>query len=129
MQRIWNPKSQKESKQTPGTEKLLEKQKKEAGRKARTKQLIEIVASVEFVLGRDFRDGDNIHLTNFLKSQERNSKYFSKAMEKDLPKNWIRGWYRGFLMLCPTRSVGGSCAESGFMQTAPNYLLTFQSDF
>ena len=66
--------------------KLLEKQKKEADRKARTKRLIEIGASVESVLGRDFRDGDNIRLMNFLKAQERNGKYFTKAMDKELPK-------------------------------------------
>lgn len=67
--------------------KLLEKQKKEADRKARTKRLIEIGASVESVLGRDFRDGDNIRLMNFLKAQERNGKYFTKAMDKELPKS------------------------------------------
>ena len=75
------------AKQLQEQKKLLEKQKKEADRKARTKRLIEIGASVESVLGRDFRDGDNIRLMNFLKSQERNGKYFSKAMEKELPKN------------------------------------------
>ena len=73
--------------QLQAQKKLLEKQKKEADRKARTKRLIEIGASVESVLGRDFRDGDNIRLMNFLKSQERNGKYFSKAMEKELPQN------------------------------------------
>ena len=71
--------------QLQAQKKLLEKQKKEADRKARTKRLIEIGASVESVLGRDFRDGDNIRLMNFLKAQKRNGKYFSKAMEKELP--------------------------------------------
>ena len=75
------------AKQIEEQKRILEKQKKEADRKARTKRLIEIGASVESVLGRDFRDGDNIRLMNFLKSQERNGKYFSKAMEKEFPKN------------------------------------------
>ena len=73
--------------QLQAQKKLLEKQKKEADRKARTKRLIEIGASVESVLGRDFRDGDNIRLMNFLKAQERNGKYFTKAMDKELPKS------------------------------------------
>ena len=63
---------------------ILEKQKKESDRKMRTKRLIEIGASVESVLGREFQEGDNIRLMNFLKAQERNGKYFSKAMEKEL---------------------------------------------
>ncbi len=75
------------AKQLQEQKKLLEKQKKEADRKARTKRLIEIGASVESVLGRDFRDGDNIRLMNFLKAQERNGKYFTKAMDKELPKS------------------------------------------
>ena len=75
------------AKQLQEQKKLLEKQRKEADRKARTKRLIEIGASVESVLGRDFRDGDNIRLMNFLKAQERNGKYFTKAMDKELPKS------------------------------------------
>ena len=71
--------------QLQAQKKLLEKQKKEADRKARTKRLIEIGASVESVLGREFRNGDNIRLMNFLKAQERNGRYFTKAMDKDLP--------------------------------------------
>ena len=68
---------------------ILEKQKKEADRKARTKRLIEIGASVESVLGRDFKDGDIIRLMNFLKAQERNGRYFTKAMEKELPAEGV----------------------------------------
>ena len=65
--------------------KQLEKQQKEADRKARTKRLIQIGAIVEKELGRDFVDDDFRRLSYFLKMQERNGKYFSKAMEKDLP--------------------------------------------
>ena len=71
--------------QLQAQKKQLEKQKKDADRKARTKRLIEIGASVESVLDREFKDGDNLRLMNFLKAQERNGKYFSKAMEKELP--------------------------------------------
>ena len=71
--------------QLQAQKKMLEKQKKEADRKARTRRLIEIGGTVESVLGREFTDGDNIRLMNFLKAQERNGKYFTKAMEKELP--------------------------------------------
>ena len=70
--------------QLQAQKKQLEKQKKEADRKARTRRLIEIGGSVESVLGREFRDGDNIRLMNFLRAQERNGRYFTKAMEKEL---------------------------------------------
>ena len=66
-------------------ERINEKQQKEADRKARTKRLIQIGAIVEKELGRDFVDDDFRRLSYFLKMQERNGKYFSKAMEKDLP--------------------------------------------
>ncbi|MBO6241567.1 MAG: DUF3847 domain-containing protein [Butyrivibrio sp.] len=71
--------------QLKAQKKMLEKQKKEADRKARTKRLIEIGGTVESVLGREFTDDDKIRLMNFLKAQERNGKYFTKAMEKELP--------------------------------------------
>ncbi|MBQ5934345.1 MAG: relaxasome subunit MobC [Lachnospiraceae bacterium] len=73
------------AKQMQAQKQQLERQKKEADRKARTKRLIEIGASVESVLGREFTDGDNIRIMNFLKAQERNGRYFTKAMEKDIP--------------------------------------------
>lgn len=73
--------------QLQAQKKQLEKQKKEADRKARTRRLIEIGGSVESVLGREFRDGDNIRLMNFLRAQERNGMYFTKAMEKELTQS------------------------------------------
>ena len=113
------------AKQLQEQKKLLEKQKKEADRKARTKRLIEIGASVESVLGRDFRDGDNIRLMNFLKAQERNGKYFTKAMDKVPDKGALiygRSPYCISFSLrlnrsdskrvCRARSVGGSYADS-----------------
>ena len=65
--------------------KMLEKKQKEADRKARTHRLITIGGVVEAVLGREFRDGDNKKLENFLRTQERNGRFFTKAMEKDIP--------------------------------------------
>ncbi|MBR1740521.1 MAG: DUF3847 domain-containing protein [Lachnospiraceae bacterium] len=63
----------------------LEKKKKEEERKARTHRLITIGGVVGSVLGRDFVDGDDMRLMNFLKQQERNGSYFSKAMNKGAP--------------------------------------------
>ena len=64
----------------------LERQKSLADRKQRNHRLIEIGACAESVLGRAFRDGDNIRFLIFLKQQEKNGGYFTKAMEKDLPQ-------------------------------------------
>lgn len=65
--------------------KQLEKRKKEEERKARTHRLIVIGGVVSSVLDRDFVDGDDMRLMNFLKQQERNGNYFSKAMNKGAP--------------------------------------------
>ena len=37
------------------------------------------------MLGREFRDGDNKKLEIFLRTQERNGRFFTKAMEKEIP--------------------------------------------
>ena len=63
----------------------LEKRKKEEERKARTHRLITIGGVVSSVLNRDFVEGDDMRLMNFLKTQERNGNYFSKAMNKGAP--------------------------------------------
>ena len=65
--------------------KQLEKRKKEEERRARTRRLITIGGVVSSVLGRDFVEGDDMRLMNFLKQQERNGGYFSKAMNKGAP--------------------------------------------
>ena len=65
--------------------KQLEKRKKEEERRARTHRLITIGGVVSSVLGRDFVEGDDMRLMNFLKQQERNGGYFSKAMNKSAP--------------------------------------------
>lgn len=63
----------------------LEQRKKAEERKARTHSLIVIGGIVSSVLNRDFVEGDDMRLMNFLKTQERNGNYFSKAMNKGAP--------------------------------------------
>ena len=53
----------------------------------RTLFSLSVLSDEQLSIGRDFRDGDNIRLMNFLKAQERNGKYFTKAMDKELPKS------------------------------------------
>ena len=65
--------------------KQLEKRKKEEERRARTHRLITMGGVVSSVLNRDFVEGDDMRLMNFLKAQEKNGNYFSKAMNKGAP--------------------------------------------
>lgn len=67
----------------------MEKRQKEADRKKRTKRLIEIGGVVEAVLEREFEDGDKDRLYSFLKMQEKNGSYFSKAMNKGTSEEQI----------------------------------------
>lgn len=60
----------------------LEQRKKAEDRKARTHSLIVMGGVVSSVLNRDFVEGDDMRLMNFLKTQERNGNYFSKAMNR-----------------------------------------------
>ena len=73
------------AKQYEERKKQLERKKKEEDRKARTHSLIVIGGVVSSVLNRDFVEGDDMRLMNFLKQQERNGNYFSKAMNKGAP--------------------------------------------
>ena len=77
-------KYREKAEQLMAQKKQLEKQKKDADRKARTRRLIVIGATVEKVLGREFKDDDDIRLANFLRLQEHNGGYFTKAMETDI---------------------------------------------
>ena len=63
----------------------LEQRKKAEDRKARTHSLIVIGGVVSSVLNRDFVEGDDMRLMNFLKTQERNGNYFTNAMNKGAP--------------------------------------------
>ncbi len=68
--------------QLKAKQRALKKQQSEAERKKRTKRLIEMGAIVESVLGRATTDDDKKRLEDFLKMQERNGLYFSKAMNE-----------------------------------------------
>ena len=62
--------------------KQLERRKKDEEARARTHRLIEVGAAVESVLGCPVTKEDLPKLTAFLKRQEANGKYFSRAMGK-----------------------------------------------
>ncbi len=71
---------QKKQEQLKAQEKALRKRQSEDARKKRTRRLIELGGIVESVLGRETTDEDKIRLMNFLKKQEANGGFFSKAM-------------------------------------------------
>lgn len=64
--------------------KQLEKRLAEEQRKARTKRLIEIGASVESVYGKPIENEKLLNLINFLNEQENRGNYFSKALERNI---------------------------------------------
>ena len=68
-------------KQYQAQRKQLEQRKKEEERKIRTHRLIQIGGAVESVLGRAVTEEDIPKLVAFLKKQEANGRYFSKAMQ------------------------------------------------
>lgn len=70
-------------KQYQAQRKQLEKQKKAEERKIRTHRLIQIGGAVESVLGRPVTEEDVPKLIAFLKKQESNGKYFSRAMQTE----------------------------------------------
>lgn len=70
-------------KQYQAQRKQLEKRKKEEERKIRTHRLIQIGGAVESVLGRPVTEEDVPKLIAFLKKQESNGKYFSRAMQAE----------------------------------------------
>ena len=70
----------KKQDQLKAQERDLKKRQSADERKKRTKRLIELGGIIESVLGRPTVDEDKIRLLNFLKKQEANGKYFTKAM-------------------------------------------------
>ena len=70
----------KKQEQLEAQKKALIKKQNEEERKKRTRRLIELGGIIESVLGRPTVDEDKIRLLNFLKKQETNGKYFTKAM-------------------------------------------------
>ena len=71
---------QEKQKQLKEQEKKLRAQQSQAERKARTKRLIEIGATVESVLGNPITKDDLPKLKSFLEQQEQRGQYFSKAL-------------------------------------------------
>ena len=61
-------------------ERAMRKKHAEEERKKRTRRLIELGGIVESVLGRDTTEEDTMRLLNFLKRQETNGRFFTKAM-------------------------------------------------
>ena len=80
-----NLKAQKlieEAKKAEAQAKALKKRQQEEERKKRTHRLIQIGAAVESVLDTPIEEEDIPRLIAFLKKQEANGKFFSKAMQK-----------------------------------------------
>lgn len=73
---------QKRQEQLKAKEKALKAKQAQAERKARTKRLIEIGGAVESVLGRAIEKDELPKLIAFLKQQEKNGGFFSKAMNE-----------------------------------------------
>ena len=70
----------KKQEQLKAQEMQLKKRQNAEERKRRTKRLIELGAIVESVLGRPTTDDDKERLQAFLRKQEANGKFFTKAM-------------------------------------------------
>lgn len=77
----------KKQEQLKAQERDLMKRQSADERKKRTRRLIELGGIVESVLGRPTVDEDKIRFLNFLKKQENNGKFFTKAMNEKEPKN------------------------------------------
>ena len=75
----------KRQEQLKAQEKALKKKQADESRRKRTKRLIELGGIVESVLGRETTDDDKLRFLNFLNRQERNGRFFTKAMN-DIPK-------------------------------------------
>ena len=71
--------------QLEAQKKALLKKQSEEDRKKRTRRLIELGGIVESVLGRPTTDEDKPRLLNFLKKQETNGGFFTKAMNEKTP--------------------------------------------
>ena len=71
---------QKRQEQLKAQERDLMKRQSADERKKRTRRLIELGGIVESVLGRPTVDEDKVRFMNFLKRQETNGNFFTKAM-------------------------------------------------
>ena len=75
--------SLEKAKQYAAQKRELEKRKKAEESKKRTHRLCQIGGAVESVLGSAIEEEDIPKLIGFLKRQEANGKFFSKAMQKE----------------------------------------------
>ena len=71
---------EKRQEQLKAQERQLKKRQSAEERKRRTKRMIEMGAIIESVLGRPATDDDKERLQDFLRKQEANGKFFTKAM-------------------------------------------------
>ena len=79
--------SLEKAKQYAAQKRELEKRKKAEESKKRTHRLCQIGGAVESVLGCAIEEEDIPKLVGFLKRQEANGKFFSKAMQKESVTN------------------------------------------
>ena len=77
----------KKKEQLKAQEKMLKKRQTEEDRKKRTRRLIELGGIVESVLGRETIAEDKKRFLIFLKKQESNGNYFSRAMNQEVLEN------------------------------------------
>lgn len=77
----------KKQEQLKAQEKMLKKRQTEEDRKKRTRRLIELGGIVESVLGRETIAEDKNRFLIFLKKQESNGNYFSRAMNQEVLGN------------------------------------------
>ena len=75
--------SLEKAKQYAAQKRELEKRKKAEESKKRIHRLCQIGGAVESVLGSAIEEEDIPKLVGFLKRQEANGKFFSKAMQKE----------------------------------------------
>jgi len=73
----------KKQEQLKAQERALRQRHSEEERKKRTRRLIELGGIVESVLGRPTTDQDKVRFMYFLKLQEKNGGFFSKAMNDE----------------------------------------------
>ena len=79
--------SLEKAKQYAAQKRELEKRKKAEESKKRTHRLCQVGGAVESVLGCAIEEEDIPKLVGFLKRQEANGKFFSKAMQKEAVAN------------------------------------------
>jgi hypothetical protein len=82
-ERMLQLESLEKAKQYAAQKRELKKRQKDVETKKRTHRLCQIGGAVESVLGSAIEEDDIPKLIGFLKRQEANGKFFSKAMQKE----------------------------------------------